>query len=361
MPDRLDRHPKINTSFVGVLSIVLVVTTVAAIFGIRWQAQQYEVTLQRELGLRGARALAQTFNKAMDREWRSLRAVAGRLSYAEAPQMQESANALARLGSQIAWVGFASPDGIIIAGSRGERVGEDVSHRGWFRSGFHGERVGSAFTRNEGTAQEVRLINLSMPITDSLGDTQAVIVYSISIDWVAKYMEDAAHELEISALIRDRKARTLVDTRPDAGSPLPPRVEGLILAGRPDADRTRLHRSDAGHLYAVLPNFTLDTMPGFGWTLIVDSPADSFGGAFSDFMQKINLILVSAALAVLLATFLLFRYLIRPFLRLIRTATALAEGNIVYPREEQSTRESMLLSAVLARLQTQIQSLRAKP
>lgn len=78
-------------------------------------------------------------------------------------------------------------------------------------------------------------------------------------------------------------------------------------------------------------------------------------------MKTINLILIAIGASVLVATVLLFRYLTRPFQRLIRTATALADGQMVYPREEQSTRESMLLSAVLARLQTQIQSLRAKP
>ncbi|MBE9638104.1 cache domain-containing protein [Salipiger mangrovisoli] len=350
-----------NTTFLGILGFVLVTATAAAIFGIRWQAQEYQVQLQRELGLRGAQALAQTFNKAISREWDSLRAVASRTAYAEAPEMQEFANAVVRAGGQIAWVGFASPDGVIIAGSRGERLGDDVSQRNWFRAGFSGETVGSAYTKNEGTEEEVSLINLSMPVKDSFGDTQAVAVYSVRISWVAEYMEQAAQELDLSAIIRDRKGQTLVDTRPEAGTDLPARVEGMILAGRPDADRTRLHRSDAGHLYAVLPNFTLDTMPGFGWTLIVDVRADAFGSAFPQFLRNINLILMTIGLGVLLSTLLLFHHLTRPFLRLIRTATALADGQMVYPREEQATRESMLLSAVLARLQTQIQSLRAKP
>ncbi|SDG32753.1 cache domain-containing protein [Alloyangia pacifica] len=361
MPDRLDRHPRMNTSFLGVLGFVLVAATAAAIFGVRWQAQEYQVSLQRELGLRGAQALAQTFNKAISREWDSLRAVAARTAYAEPAEMQDFANAVVRAGGQIAWAGFASPDGVIIAGSRNERIGQDVSHRNWFRAGFSGETVGTAYTKNEGTDEELSLINLSMPVKDSFGNTQAVAVYSVRISWVAEYMAEAAHELDLSAMIRDRKGQTLVDTRPEAGTDLPARVEGMILAGRPDADRTRLHRSDAGHLYAVLPNFTLNSMPGFGWTLIVDVRADTFGAAFPQFVKTINMILVAIGVSVLVATVLLFRYLTRPFQRLIRTATALADGQMVYPREEQSTRESMLLSAVLARLQTQIQSLRAKP
>ncbi len=135
-----------NTSFLGVLGFVLVAATAAAIFGVRWQAQEYQVSLQRELGLRGAQALAQTFNKAISREWDSLRAVAGRTAYAEVAEMQEFSNAVVQAGGQIAWAGFASPDGEIIAGSRGERVGQDVSQRNWFRSGFRGETVGTAFT-----------------------------------------------------------------------------------------------------------------------------------------------------------------------------------------------------------------------
>ncbi|WP_353472117.1 cache domain-containing protein [Salipiger sp. H15] len=361
MPDRLDRHPKITTSFLGVLLFVLVSATAAAIFGIRWQAQEYQVQLQRELGLRGAQALAQTFNKAITREFDSLRAVAERTAYSDPAEMQDFANAVTRAGGQIAWAGFASPDGLVIAGSHGERVGDDVSERNWFRSGFAGETVGNAYVRNEGKDDEVSLINISMPVKDSFGDTQAVAVYSLRMSWVQEYMSEAAKELDLAALIRDRKGRTLVDTRPDPEAELPARVEGLILAGRPDADRTRLHRSDAGHLYAVLPNFTLDTMPGFGWTLIVDVREDSFGAALPDFMRMINLIIAGISLTVLIAVSVLFRYLTRPFQRLIRTATALADGQMVYPREEQSTRESMLLSAVLARLQTQIQSLRAKP
>lgn len=361
MPDRLDRHPRINTSFLGVLAVVLVAATGAAVFGIRWQAQEYQVQLQRELGLRGAQALAQTFNKAISREWDSLRAVASRTVDAEAPEMQDFANAVVRAGGQIAWAGFASPDGVIIAGSHGERVGDDVSQRNWFRSGFMGETVGTAYTKNEGTDAEVTLINMSMPVKDSFGDTQAVAVYSVRISWVATYMADAAKELDLFAMIRDRKGQTLVDTRAEAGTALPARVEGLILAGKPGADRTELHRSDAGHLYAVLPNFTLNSMPGFGWTLIVDVPEDTFGGAFPQFMRNINLILIAVGLGILASTLLLFRHLTRPFLRLIRAATALADGQMVYPKEEQSTRESMLLSAVLARLQTQMQSLRAKP
>ncbi|NDV99355.1 cache domain-containing protein [Salipiger sp. PrR002] len=360
MPDRLDRHPKLATSFVGVMSFVVIAATAAAIFGIRWQAEDYEVRLQRELGLRSAQALSQTFNKAIEREWDSLRAVAARTADASTEEMQDFADAVIQAGGQVAWVGFASPEGMIIAGSRGERVGDAVDQWNWFQSGFSGETVGTAWTKKQGDESGERFINLSMPVTDENGDTKAVVVYRLRISWVADYMADAASNLAVGALIRDRKGQTIVDTRGDDHTEeLPPRVEGMILAGRPDADRTALQRTDAGHLYAVLPSFTNASMPGFGWTLIVDVHEDSFAEALPDFMRGVNILIAAVALGTLLCAALLFRHLTRPFQRLIQTATALADGQVVYPREEQTTRESMLLSAVLARLQTQIQSLRA--
>jgi diguanylate cyclase (GGDEF)-like protein len=101
-------------------------------------------------------------------------------------------NVLARLLAlepDYAWIGVATTDGTVIAGTDGVFEGQRVADRGWFTRGLREGNVGNIY-EDPGLAQltrptgEVpRFIDLSIPLKDESGQTWGVLGATLSLAW----------------------------------------------------------------------------------------------------------------------------------------------------------------------------------
>ncbi|WP_418593182.1 cache domain-containing protein [Ponticoccus sp. (in: a-proteobacteria)] len=307
-------------------------------------AQQH---LRHDVVLRGADAVALSFNTALKREWGSLHAVAGNISNASKSETNDFMDAVPQAGGQVAWAGVADLDGRILSGSGRAREGEDVSQRRWYREGLRHPSVGNVYASN---SLQQSLLNLSTPVRDKdSGEVTGVLVYSLRMDWVENFLTLAREQLKIDVVVQNREGETLVDTR-DVARSLPEAAVAQARLGRDLAGNFYLLDQTDG-IYAFSPNFISDDLPDFGWRVFAVLDSSSLINVMPQLLRTSVLAVSLAAGFVLIVTLIAARIVLRPIEDLVGTAAAMAEGEFSYPRESRSSREAITLSQALTRIQ----------
>jgi diguanylate cyclase (GGDEF)-like protein len=136
---------------------------------------------------------------------------------ADTPAVRRLVDQIGRSRADFSWVGFVRPDGVIRAASNGEREGQSVANRDWFRRGLREPTLIDAFSAlpaEEETPQQraldpFDLIRIAYPVRDSNGLLIGVLGVQLSRNWAddiigpALLKETAAEQATIWVLGKD--------------------------------------------------------------------------------------------------------------------------------------------------------------
>ncbi|OWY05288.1 hypothetical protein B6V75_03970 [Thioclava sp. F1Mire-8] len=343
----------LRTAMAMVLVVAATAVFVAKIVSDR--AHEYQVAIEHKLVLRGSDAIALSFNTALTREWDSMHAVARALGSATQDDIDRFMDAVSRTGGQVAWAGFAAPDGTIISGSNGYDVGKNVSSKRWFRDGIRVPSIDSIteVITNAQTGEPERYLNLSTPVKGANGQKAGVLVYRVRIAWVRSFLFEASKELGIDVVVQDINGDTVIDTR-HHGTPLPDNLTSGASLRSKSSGVFHIVDDKNGETYAFAPNFVEDELPNFGWRVFAVLRRDNVSTDLPMLTQVTLATVAAAALCMLIVTLVFLKLLLRPVERLARDAKSIADGNYVFPEEATSSREAASLSSALAIIQSKL-------
>ncbi|QTL04190.1 GGDEF domain-containing protein [Aquabacter sp. L1I39] len=243
--------------------------------------------------------------------------------------MRSVLSQLQRMMPVYAWIGFARPNGVVVAASQGLLEGENVDHRPWFRNGVKGEFVGDVNVapalerllppRPDGTPH--RFVDVSFPVYSPDDRLLGVIGAHLSFSWAdaaRRRALDDAPGLEIWILGADG---TILSGRDTGPSP----YGAEQMARFRSANNGTLEENDGDA--SILTGFArIDSQPqiaALGWVVVArQDAAEAFGGANRIAASILGIgalvLLVSIALALALT-----RVLSRPLQQLTLAAQAI--------------------------------------
>lgn len=355
------RHfPRLSVTLVGFALAAFVAAVLIVSLPLRNYVGSYEREVQSEVALRAGNALRLTMSRAIEREWDSLNALTQQIEMDNPAGARSFADAVVRASSAVEWVGVATPDGRVVAGSRRVRESEDVGMQAWFYDGIKRGTLASYHDRRATASSEATgLLNLSAPVIDRFGVTRGVVAYSLRLSWMENYLREAAEQLDVDFAVIDETGDRVIEVSERVAARLPDAVGGLAKFG---SDITRYVPAENGsddYVMAVFPSLlTGSNIPHFAWDLVVKVPAMTQNAGLSELMGNIRWAIAGLFFMMAICAILYARHYILPIERLTRDAEDIAAGRLVYPTDSSSSRESAHLSSALSVIQSRMQGFR---
>ncbi|WP_425053896.1 cache domain-containing protein [Psychromarinibacter sp. S121] len=354
MAERKTHAPSLTRALFG-----FVITTACGAMILIWvllagRIDDVEGNLQDTHAVRGAEAFQMVMTTAIEREWRSLTAVAEQIGNAVPSNIRTIVDAVPNAGGRIFWAGMADTSGVIVHGSGRMMEGEDVSTRRWFREGLRGPSVGNVYELDstEGDDDTSR-VNMSLPVYREDGSLRGVMVYTMRMASLEAYANDIAGELDLDVFVLDRSGNIVMEAREVDSAPLDASTIAPALALNLPTLRSSTDRK-AGAALAILPDLVQGDMPSFGWKLVVRVPMNVSGGQVVSTLSPLVPVLGTLMLSLLLLVGFYANHFLRPVRQLANVAQALAKGEAIYPTDNHSSRETATLSHSLAIIQSRL-------
>lgn len=204
--------------------------------------------------------------------------------------------------SEYAWLGFASPDGIVRAATKGMLEGQSVSARPWFVNGLkaptvedvHEAKLLDKLLRSSSTEAPFRFVDVAMPVRDRQGTLAGVLGAHMSWTWADDVRrtvlsnEDQASPSDLwvvgrdgSVLIGDNSAKIDVSRLGAAGT-----SRGTVFID---------HADSKDMLTALVATKGYGDYPGLGWTVAARKPVDVIYGAANKLVLQILLVGLAVA------------------------------------------------------------------
>jgi diguanylate cyclase (GGDEF)-like protein len=368
---------------IGLAAAVLCIAVVAAMAAATawFGAQQASTLIRRDLAST-AEALARQLNRTLLDRYREVRIFAGLRPLQPLWQNDPAAlrTALEQLQESYAdysWIGFAAPDGIVLASTQGLLEGASVGKRPWFTKGLEGPTLEDVHEAQllakllgpRPSGEPFRFVDIAFPVRSETGNLLGVLGAHLSWDFATALREsllkgvDPGTGLELVILARD--GTPLLGRA--AGSPPPYTAEQhedmrQRKSGTFVDDSTR--RLTA---FAVVDSGA--DYPGLGWLVVASQPAAVALAPVHRLVQIIALLgLAAAALGIGLAMIIAGR-IAKPLQMLAKEADHLGRetstlmlsrhtGSVEVERLSTALR-SLLRRVGLAELRTHEAELRA--
>jgi diguanylate cyclase (GGDEF)-like protein len=203
------------------------------------------------------------------------------------------------------WIGFARPDGTVVAATRGMLEGASVAERPWFIAGLEGPMVGdvhdakllAGLLGDQASGEPFRFVDVAVPVSGPDGQLAGVLGAHMSWTWSNEIRDTLLSAvdpaLQTGIWILSAGGQTLLG--PEFGEvPIDPQVLGAVG----DKPSHTFIDSDNGPaaLAAVVPAAsTADN--GLGWQVVARRPLSAaFAGANQ---LAISILLVGLVLAVI--------------------------------------------------------------
>lgn len=347
MPRRSRRLPSVVAATFAFVTLFAALGWATFSFMIEERLAGLEVAVQTASVADRSSALGLNFEKALEREWHSIQAVASTVSVADAASAQGRLRALANSMVQIDSVSVIAASGDVVASSDPARVGRDVGGQPWFRRGLAAGYVGEE--EGASAAERLRYLNMAVPIETAGGRVNGVLSYRLEANWMARYLEEGAEALRMDVVVVDSagdavfEAMSLGRTAYDsvARATVTSRGAGVYLLDEGPSDPV---------LIAVPEKLAQAPFNALDWRIVAMVPADIAGAGYFALSRAAGGVLFAFGSLLLIGTYLFVAHFIRPLSTLARDAEALIAGQETYPREVSSSREGAAISSALARL-----------
>lgn len=349
------RAPSLTTAIVGFVALGAALAAAGGAYVVVDRgAALRRAALAEAVSVR-ANGLLLDFARALHQEWRNARIIARDIARRDPSAIRSSLDLVVGDGSRVSWAGIAQLDGSVTSSSRGLLEGVDVSQRPWFQRGLEGDFAGDvheavllAKLLPERQGQPRRFLDLATQTRDGNGNVTGVLGLHLDHDWALYHLRESAKALQIDVFLVNREGAVVMATDPSVGSSLDLSSSRAAMAGATLAS-VETWPDGENYLTTVIPTVAYQDLPSFGWSLIarIDNDAISYRSTLAQLLP-IPLIF-AVVLALLTAAFV--QIFARPFGRLAGSATAVLNGEDVYPYESRSTAEVQTLSAAVAQLQ----------
>ncbi len=187
-----------------------------------------------------------------------------------------------------AWIGFARPDGQVVAATQGMLEGTSVFSRPWFRDGLKGPTVGdlheavllAKLLPNLGaTGDPERFVDIAFPVHSRDGRLLGVLGAHLYFRWV-EGLRDTVLKAQPGVNIVVMSSEGIVLLGPERGDT--PFTKDRIARMSVTRTGAFVQKSPAGDLltgYAISDGE--QDFPGFGWIVVAQQPAeDAFASAY---------------------------------------------------------------------------------
>jgi HAMP domain-containing protein len=269
----------------------------------------------------------------------------------------------AQLNSSYAWIGFARPDGRVIAATGKSLEGERVADQSWFRAGL--QRPSASDLREPALLRElrhsvgtepIRLFDIAAPVRRADGTVAGVVSSHVSWAGVREAVRGGLHSGGRDAMLVSRTGVIL------AG---PPELEGEQL-DLPSVHAARQGVATSGlvetwpdgqsYVTAVVAPISFGALPSLGWSLVVRQKVVDAAAPARAITRRLALGLAVAGFIAITGTLVIGWIVARPLRRLTETVVMLAEGELnEMPLHSGAYREIGILSQALKHLQAQLE------
>lgn len=304
------------TILVGLLCLSLVCAAAAGAAYIAYRQTKQEIMAD---SAEAASTLAAILDRGMSERFREIRNLANMqplkgIWASDQPRVRQVLDQLQSSYPDYSWIGFAKPDGTVLASTRGLLEGVSVAERPWFKDGLKSPAVGDVheaklldkLLRPVDSTEPLRFVDFAAPVHGESGELLGVIGSHLNWGW-------ARERLQI-ILARDGGAR------PEAIWILS--NDGTVLLGperttKPFSDEriAVMKQAQAGTFEddsgseAVLTGFALTKgyrdYPGLGWIVVSRQPENiAFAAARNIVWPILTLGVVVAILGVMVALFI---------------------------------------------------------
>ncbi|GGF48603.1 diguanylate cyclase [Azorhizobium oxalatiphilum] len=257
-----------------------------------------------------------------------------------------------------AWIGFARPDGTVVAASKGMLEGVSVAARPWFRDGLKRPAVGDVHEAlllakllrpADYKGEPDRFVDIAFPVRSRDGRLLGVIGAHLAFDWAEGLRRTAlAARPDTEVMVLSREGTVLlgqsIGTRPFAPD---------VLARMKAAPSGAFVADQDGHRW--LTGFAAadgeQDYPGLGWIVVArQSSGVAFASAYNLAFTIIGLGGVVLVICVLLSTWLATR-IGRPLDGLTRAADEIGRNpHVTMLPRQRGNQEVLRLSAALRAL-----------
>ncbi|WP_371420719.1 diguanylate cyclase [Tardiphaga sp.] len=258
--------------------------------------------------------------------------------------------------SDFAWIGFAKPDGTVVASTGGLLEGASVAQRPWFKTGLHDPIVGdvheaallSSLLAKRADGEPHRFIDIALPVRDHDGNLLGVLGAHLDWQW--------ARNLIASAEANDGDTDTTLTVLSRTGTVLVgPGMTTTKYAGDrlDDILRTRTGAftekpADKILLTAYYVSRGHRDYEGLNWVVTASQPSDVALAAAVHSAKTILIIGAIAGLVGVIMAFFIARQISRPIRAITLEADRIgrASGPTMLPRQNGSLEVVQLTRAL---------------
>ncbi|HEY1227839.1 MAG TPA: ATP-binding protein [Ramlibacter sp.] len=303
-------------------------------------------------------------DRAMYDRYREVGLMAQRLATADLGEVRTELVAMQGSYPYYAWIGFVDPAGVVLAGTNGLLVGQNVAARPWFPAAREGAHVGDmhpaallARLLPQADAEPVRFVDIAFPVRRPGQSAPSVLAVHLSWQWARDIEKAIFASLTpgrgVEPLIVSRQGVVLLGPRSMQEHPLA--LDSLQAADR--GTGFMIERWPDGKDYLV--GFSHDrghqAYPGLGWRVLVRQDVES---AFAPVRQLQRHLLgwgLGVALLFSLLGWLAARLVTRPLIHLADDARELETGRPPRHVTSEPYREVALLGSTLRSMVRNVQ------
>ncbi|WP_166261062.1 sensor domain-containing diguanylate cyclase [Marinobacter salicampi] len=235
---------------------------------------------------------------------------------------------------EYAWIGFALPDGRVVASTGDLLLGESVAARPWFQQALAGPFLGDVHKAtlleqllNPGGGEPLRFIDVAVPMTASDGELLGVMGAHLDVRWIAdladSFMEPHQSRLQADLLVVNEAGEQIANTGGGA----------IQTTGMPQT-MAEAEAAQSGFLIETLPDdeaylvgfSRLRDDPrysGLNWVVMVHTPVEKAFAEAQDLRNTILLAGLIIAVVFCVLAWLTARWVARPLLKVAQEVTEL--------------------------------------
>ncbi|QUS38400.1 diguanylate cyclase [Tardiphaga alba] len=137
------------------------------------------------------------------------------------PSLRKALEQLQSSYSDFAWIGFAKPDGTVVAATGGMLEGASVAQRPWFRTGLHDVIVGdvheaallSSLLAKRADGEPHRFVDIALPVRDAEGTLLGVLGAHLDWQWAQNIIartEATDEDADTTLMVMSKSGKVLV-------------------------------------------------------------------------------------------------------------------------------------------------------
>ncbi len=284
----------------------------------------------------------------------------------EADSMRALLNELKSNFPVFAWVGVSDMNGVVIAATNGILEGADISKRPVFTEGIKGKFIGDvheavllANLLPNPSGEPMKFVDVSLPITNQLGNTIGVLSAHLSWEWARdmekSIMDPLYNQQNIEMFVISGKDNTiLLGNRDSIGNII--QLEGTQMA-RDVGSHFNIETWDDGKEYLTgyaLADGYLD-YEGLDWTIVVRQPLNLAYNRVTKLQLYINVVGIICAIIFSYITFLITNKVAKPIINIANIADKIKLGNGAHFPSQNGIKEIDDLSLSLQELLNSLQ------